>query len=141
MCVFAARCYPSALLRRAHTPFDAEFVAFANREHDLQRILVLYDEDERLAVPAAQLCVEKGVDNVFVLTGGLLAFGGRFPDLLEGVPYPSLAAKFASAAGLPVARSRASVASLARSRRDSMGGGETRSARLSAPELTGRWRG
>ena len=115
-------------------------MAFANREHDLQRILILYDEDERLAVPAAQLCVEKGVDNVFVLTGGLVAFGGRFLDLLEGVPYPSLAAKFAAAAGLPVARSRASVASLARSRRDSMGG-ETRIARFSAPELTGRWRG
>ena len=135
-----ARCYPAALLRRAHTPVDAEFVAFANREHDLARILILYDEDERLAVPAAQLCCEKGVDNVFVLTGGLLAFAGRFPDLLVGVPHPSLAAKCAAAAGLPIARSRASVASLARSRRDSLGGGEARSARLSAPELT-RWRG
>ena len=130
-----ARSYPTALLRRAHTPFDAAFVAYANREHDLRRILVLYDEDERLAVPAAQLCSEKGVDNVFVLTGGLHSFGGHFPDLIEGVPHTQLAAAFARAGNKPIARSRASVATLDRSRRSRIGGGTPSRAgvRISTP--------
>lgn len=146
----AARSYPAALLRRAHTPFDAQFTAYANREHDLRRILVLYDEDERAAVPAATLCAEKGVDNVFVLTGGLLSFGAHYPDLLDGVPHAQLAAAFARAANLPLARSRASVASLARSWRDSLGSAGAdactpRRTRMSAPasmaEQQPRWRG
>ena len=122
-------------------------MAYANREHVLRRVILLYDNDERLAVPAAELCAEKGVDNVFILTGGLLDFGGHFPELLDGVPPPSLAAAFARA-GDPFKQSRASVATMVANRRDSLGPARTRagaSRRVGVrPSQTGeqpRWRG
>ena len=86
-----ALSHPAALLSRAFNEFSAELCAFRNRE-DEGRIIVLADWDERLATvrygagaashhftiltrapqPAATLLWERGVENVFVLTGGAL---------------------------------------------------------------------
>jgi hypothetical protein len=96
---------------------------------------VLYDDDEVLAVvrcpfirrrhrlanarslqPSAQLFLEKGVDNVAVLTGGLrefLAVAGS--ELCEGTPPPELVR---SRAALP-RLSLASTLALARASRPS----------------------
>ena len=35
------------------------------------RIIVLYDEDERIAPQAATTFVQRDVDNVFILSGGV----------------------------------------------------------------------
>lgn len=63
--------------------FDATIVRYRNRQ-DCGRAIVLYDDDERLAARAGLLFCDKGVDNVFVLTGGLREFGARCPDLIDG---------------------------------------------------------
>ena len=61
--------YPARRLSHSLHCFDATILAFANRAP--KRVIVVYDADERVAVPAARLFFEKGVDNVFVLTGAL----------------------------------------------------------------------
>ena len=33
-------------------------------------MIIIYDDDERIAAPAGKLFVERGVENVYVLTGG-----------------------------------------------------------------------
>ena len=34
------------------------------------RVIILYDEDERISTQAATVFVQRGVDNVFLLSGG-----------------------------------------------------------------------
>ena len=60
-----------------------ELRRFKNLEGTL---IVLYDEDERagLAVSMATQLVERGWENVFVLTGGLAAFVEVCPEYVEG---------------------------------------------------------
>ncbi len=55
------------MLSRAVNPLSPEILDFMNAE---QRIILLCDWDERIAVPAANLLFEKGADNVVVLSGG-----------------------------------------------------------------------
>ena len=47
-------------------------------------MIVLYDEDERLASKAANTMSQKGFENVHMLSGGLKRFGWDHPELLEG---------------------------------------------------------
>mmetsp|Transcript_10629 Transcript_10629/g.30071 ORF Transcript_10629/g.30071 Transcript_10629/m.30071 type:complete len:308 (-) Transcript_10629:504-1427(-) len=49
------------------------------------KLLVVYDEDERIAAVAARSFVEKGFENIRLLTGGLRTFGNVLPHLLNGV--------------------------------------------------------
>lgn len=62
--------------------FNADICAYRNREHDLRRIIILCDADEKLARPAARLCWEKGIDNCFILSGGLREFANDYQELL-----------------------------------------------------------
>eukprot|EP00877_Chromochloris_zofingiensis_P011616 jgi/Chrzof1/6708/Cz19g06120.t1 len=57
-------------------------LAQSNREPE--RLIILYDNDERVAAPAGNLFYEKGVDNAYVLTSGLTKLVGKCPHLLEG---------------------------------------------------------
>jgi rhodanese-related sulfurtransferase len=59
--------YPARMLTHSTNCFDATMLAFVNRHP--KRIIVVYDVDERIAVPAAKQFYEKGVDNVHILTG------------------------------------------------------------------------
>lgn len=42
------------------------------------RMLILYDNDERVAAPAAALMIQKGWENVYVLSGGKFLAPRRF---------------------------------------------------------------
>ena len=84
----AAQSYPAQLLSRSVNEFNADICAYRNQEHDLRRIIILCDADERLAQPAARLCWEKGIDNCFILTGGLRAFATQYHELLTLGPGP-----------------------------------------------------
>ncbi|XP_078355203.1 centrosomal protein of 41 kDa-like, partial [Oculina patagonica] len=54
-------------------------------KNKLGKIIVLYDEDERLAPAAATTFVQREVDNVFMLSGGLKVLCKKFPEgLLTG---------------------------------------------------------
>lgn len=102
-----AEHYPAQTLRRAMNNFTSSILAFANKEPE--RIIVIYDDDERTAVPTANLFYEKAVDNVFIITGGsfppafalwntrlsmlasagLRALAKEYPELVDGeVPEP-----------------------------------------------------
>ena len=47
-------------------------------------MIVVYIEDERKGVEFGKLFVEKGFDNIYLLSGGFENFAEHFPDLLEG---------------------------------------------------------
>ncbi|BDA46974.1 probable centrosomal protein of 41 kDa [Coccomyxa sp. Obi] len=82
-----ARKYPARLLSRAVNPLSPEILDFMNAE---QRIILLCDWDERIAVPAANLLFEKGADNVVLLSGGLREVLAKCPEVVEGtIPMPA----------------------------------------------------
>ena len=49
-------------------PFTAQILVFRNAEPS--KIIILYDDNESRAVPCGNLFYEKGVDNVFIISGG-----------------------------------------------------------------------
>ena len=77
-----AESYPAQTLTRAVNNFTSSVLSFANKEPE--RIIIVYDNDERTAVPTANLFYEKNVDNVFVITGGLNALALEHQELIEG---------------------------------------------------------
>jgi centrosomal protein CEP41 len=118
-----ARSFPAALLQRDNR-FTADVVRFKNRE---EALIVVFGDDEREAAGAATRFAEKGYDNVFVLSGGLRAFGQRHPEFVEGAPLPPLPGQQqqkAAAAAAPTAAVRSSDAGGGgRSTRGGRGGG------------------
>eukprot|EP01065_Artemidia_motanka_P039361 TRINITY_DN4824_c0_g3_i2.p1 TRINITY_DN4824_c0_g3~~TRINITY_DN4824_c0_g3_i2.p1 ORF type:complete len:260 (+),score=50.92 TRINITY_DN4824_c0_g3_i2:75-782(+) len=60
--------YPPTMLSHAVHPFLPEMFAAKNKEG---RAIVAYDLDESVAPRVAGLIFEKGIDNIFLLTGGL----------------------------------------------------------------------
>mmetsp|Transcript_25719 Transcript_25719/g.31176 ORF Transcript_25719/g.31176 Transcript_25719/m.31176 type:complete len:156 (+) Transcript_25719:171-638(+) len=80
--------YPAPMLSRSVNNFTPEILTYSNKEPD--KIIIIYDSDERIVVPAGNLFFEKGIDNVFVLSGGLKALAQNHPQLAEGqLPIPS----------------------------------------------------
>jgi len=53
---------------------------------DKKFLFIVYDNDERIAVPAASTFVEKGWEGTVMLTKGLSHFSERFPDHIIGDP-------------------------------------------------------
>mmetsp|Transcript_3618 Transcript_3618/g.4174 ORF Transcript_3618/g.4174 Transcript_3618/m.4174 type:complete len:174 (+) Transcript_3618:2-523(+) len=58
-----------------------ELYRFKNVE---SKMIVVYDEDEKLAAEAATSLNQKGYENIRLMTGGLRAFGNLFPETLVG---------------------------------------------------------
>ncbi|ELU06339.1 hypothetical protein CAPTEDRAFT_224847 [Capitella teleta] len=80
--IISALSYPKAILSRAVNYESKEMLAFKNREG---KIIIIYDEDERIASYAATTLVQRGYDNLFMLSGGLKVCGQLFPDgLISG---------------------------------------------------------
>ena len=80
--IVGAVSYPVALLSRAVNPFISEILEYANKEP--WRIIVIYHEHERVAVNAANLFFEKGLDNDFMLHGGVVDFVRELPNMVAG---------------------------------------------------------
>eukprot|EP00245_Coleochaete_scutata_P014051 TRINITY_DN5891_c0_g1_i1.p1 TRINITY_DN5891_c0_g1~~TRINITY_DN5891_c0_g1_i1.p1 ORF type:complete len:232 (+),score=42.76 TRINITY_DN5891_c0_g1_i1:61-756(+) len=79
--------YPAPTLTRSVNAFTSTILEYMNKEPD--KIIVIYDEDEKISVPTGNLFYEKGVDNVFVISGGLRELGEKYPELIEGeLPRP-----------------------------------------------------
>lgn len=79
-----ARSFPYAMLRRDQ--YIPEIYQFRNKPETL---IIVYCEDERVSRDAAKLFVDRGIDNIFVLTGGMNEFAYDFPAFVEGaVPSP-----------------------------------------------------
>ena len=74
-----ARSYPFTMMRRDQV--HPELYNFKNKPETL---IIIYCDDEKMSCDAAKLFVDRGADNIFLLTGGLFEFGTVYPSYLEG---------------------------------------------------------
>lgn len=74
--IIGAQSYPASLLSRSVNYFTKDILEFKNK---LGKIIVLYDEDERIAPNATTIFVQRDVDNVFMLSGGMKVISKKFP--------------------------------------------------------------
>eukprot|EP00062_Callorhinchus_milii_P006649 gi/632947418/ref/XP_007889036.1/ PREDICTED: centrosomal protein of 41 kDa [Callorhinchus milii] len=80
--IIGAYNYPTAMLSRTMNPYTKEVLQYKNVSG---KIILVYDEDERLASQAATVLCERGFENLFMLTGGLKLAAHLFPEgLLTG---------------------------------------------------------
>ena len=83
--IIGAVNFPSAMLSRAQNYFTQEVLDFINKEG---KIIIIYDEDERIAHASSTTMIERGVDNLFLLSGGLKVLNMKFPKGLIRGPLP-----------------------------------------------------
>lgn len=75
--------YHHVRLARAQNYWTPEVFEYINKP---DRIIIAYDEDESIAPKAATTIVQRGVDNLFMLSGGLKVFADKIPEgLINGV--------------------------------------------------------
>ena len=74
-----AHNYPFTMMRRDLTL--PELTAFKNKENML---IIIYCDDERISRDAAKLHVDRGIDNIFLLSGGMMEFAEDYPEYAEG---------------------------------------------------------
>jgi len=80
--IISAHHYPAAMLSRCSNNESKELLIYKNQKG---KIIILYDEDERIASPAATIMVERGYNNIFLLSGGIKYSVRKFPrGLLTG---------------------------------------------------------
>ncbi|XP_051979101.1 LOW QUALITY PROTEIN: centrosomal protein of 41 kDa [Xyrauchen texanus] len=75
--IISAYSYPIATLSRTMNPYTKEVLDYKNTSG---KIIILYDEDERIASQAATTMCERGFDNLFMLSGGLKVIAQKFPE-------------------------------------------------------------
>ena len=74
-----AKSFPSAYLKRDQ--LHPEVYRFKNKEDSL---IILYCDDERVSKDCAKIMVDRGIDNVYLLTGGIQDFLIDYPSFIEG---------------------------------------------------------
>eukprot|EP00948_MAST-09A_sp_MAST-9A-sp1_P001440 g1440.t1 len=79
--ITGAAHYPASKIR--HDVITREIHAYKNKRG---KIIILYDNEERLVRQAATTFVEKGFENIFILSDGLYRFGKKYPQYCDGVP-------------------------------------------------------
>ena len=55
------------------------------------KLIILYDLDDKSVAQNAHTLVQRGFDNIYVLSGGLVDFAEAYPDRIEGLPLPKRA--------------------------------------------------
>ena len=81
--IFGARHYDPVQLSKATNNFPRELYYFRGPMGG-DKMVVLYDHDGRGMQAIANTFVERGVENTYVLSGGLLGAAYRCPQLLVG---------------------------------------------------------
>ena len=77
--IVGARNYPHIRLSRACNFETKDMLAYKNREG---KLIIVYDYDEAIAAKFATTLIERGYDNVFMLSGGLRVAFIKFPERL-----------------------------------------------------------
>jgi rhodanese-related sulfurtransferase len=77
--IIQARSYPLTMMKRDNV--HPELYKYRNKPETL---IVLYCDDERTSREAAKLLVDRGIDNVFLLTSGLNEFAYAHSSFVEG---------------------------------------------------------
>ncbi|KAI7812034.1 centrosomal protein of 41 kDa [Triplophysa rosa] len=75
--IISAYNYPIATLSRTMNPYTKEVLEYKNSPG---KIIIVYDEDERIASQAATTMCERGFENLFMLSGGLKVVVQKFPE-------------------------------------------------------------
>ncbi|CAL8358991.1 unnamed protein product [Lota lota] len=83
--IISAYSHPIALLSRTMNPFTKEVLEYKNAAG---KIIIVYDEDERIASQAATVMCQRGFDNLFMLSGGLKVIGQKFGEGMLVGPLP-----------------------------------------------------
>eukprot|EP01034_Spumella_vulgaris_P022012 gene22012-28105_t len=76
-----ARSFPYTLLRRDQ--LHPEIYKFRNKPETL---IIVYCDDEKISRDAGKVLVDRGTDNIYLLTGGMEEFSQEYPAFLEGIP-------------------------------------------------------
>ncbi|NXP53813.1 CEP41 protein, partial [Heliornis fulica] len=75
--IIGAYSYPIATLSRTMNPYTSSILEYKNARG---KIIILYDNDERLASQAATTMCERGFENLFMLSGGLKVLAQKIPE-------------------------------------------------------------
>ncbi|XP_035498142.2 centrosomal protein of 41 kDa-like isoform X2 [Scophthalmus maximus] len=75
--IISAHSFPITKLSRTMNPYTKEVLEYKNAAG---KIIIVYDEDERIASQAATIMCERGVENLFMLSGGLKVISQKFPE-------------------------------------------------------------
>uniref|UniRef100_A0A803Y9R3 Centrosomal protein 41 n=1 Tax=Meleagris gallopavo TaxID=9103 RepID=A0A803Y9R3_MELGA len=75
--IIGAYSYPITMLSRAMNPYTNSILEYKNAHG---KIIILYDDDERLASQAATTMCERGFENLFMLSGGLKVLAQKVPE-------------------------------------------------------------
>ncbi|XP_039427459.1 centrosomal protein of 41 kDa isoform X1 [Corvus cornix cornix] len=107
--IVGAYSYPIATLSRTMNPYTNSILEYKNAHG---KIIIVYDNDERLASQAATTMCERGFENLFMLSGGLKVLAQKIPEgLITGtlpvscqVPAPSGSARRKTTPRVPPTR-------------------------------------
>ncbi|NXF72962.1 CEP41 protein, partial [Sclerurus mexicanus] len=107
--IVGAYSYPIATLSRTMNPYTNSILEYKNAHG---KIIIVYDNDERLASQAATTMCERGFENLFMLSGGLKVLAQKIPEgLITGtlpvscqVPAPPGSARRKTSPRVPPAR-------------------------------------
>ncbi|NXH45622.1 CEP41 protein, partial [Dicaeum eximium] len=75
--IVGAYSYPIATLARTMNPYTNNILEYKNAHG---KIIIVYDNDERLASQAATTMCERGFENLFMLSGGLKVLAQKIPE-------------------------------------------------------------
>ncbi|XP_061578428.1 centrosomal protein of 41 kDa [Cololabis saira] len=75
--IISAHSFPASMLSRTMNPYTAGVLEYKNAAG---KIIILYDEDERIASQAATIMCQRGFENLFMLCGGLKVIVQKFPS-------------------------------------------------------------
>ncbi|XP_068459190.1 centrosomal protein of 41 kDa isoform X2 [Clinocottus analis] len=84
--IISAHSFPIATLSRTMNPYTKDVLEYKNTAG---KIIIMYDEDERVAGQAATVMCERGFENLFLLSGGLKVVAQRFPEGLTTGSIPT----------------------------------------------------
>ncbi|XP_072291650.1 centrosomal protein of 41 kDa [Eucyclogobius newberryi] len=85
--IVSAHSLPVTWLSRTMSPYTREVLQYKNAPG---KIIIVYDEDERIAIQAATIMCQRGIENLFMLSGGLKVLAQKFPGSLVSGPLPPL---------------------------------------------------
>ncbi|XP_034542137.1 centrosomal protein of 41 kDa [Notolabrus celidotus] len=74
--IISAHSLPISMMSRTMNPYTKDVLEYKNAAG---KIIIVYDEDERIASQAATTMCERGFENLFMLSGGLKVIAQKFP--------------------------------------------------------------
>ncbi|KAL7402114.1 hypothetical protein ABVT39_009850 [Epinephelus coioides] len=84
--IISAHSFPIAMLSRTMNPYTKDVLEYKN---SAGKIIIMYDEDERVAGQAATIMCERGFENLFLLSGGLKVIAQKFPEGMTTGSFPT----------------------------------------------------